>query len=181
MESTNKSDLLLFSNKGNVYKLKLYEIEDSKASQFGVYLPNSLDVEENEQIIAIHSTTDYSGYLIFGFETGKIAKIPILAYETKTNRKKLIKAYYQGAKCVGITYAGDEEYIRLIREDGKSAVVSVAMISEKQKRDSSGIQVLNITKKIGMREIEKIQAPTEEIIKLAAKNIPTAGKQIELG
>ncbi|MDF2612614.1 MAG: hypothetical protein K0S71_400 [Clostridia bacterium] len=177
LESSNKSDLLLFSNKCNVYKLKLHEVEDSKASQFGVYLPNILDLEENEQIIAIHATTDYNGYMLFGFDTGKIAKVPVLSYETKTNRKKLVKAYYSGAACVGIVYASEEDYIRLIREDGKVAIVAAGMISEKQKRDSSGVQVLNITKKIGMKKIEKIQELTEENSRAAAKTIPTAGKQ----
>ena len=176
LDSSNKSDLLLFSNKCNVYKLKLYEIEDTKASQFGVYLPNLLDLEENEQIIAIHATVDYSGHILFGFDTGKVTKVPVLSYETKTNRKKLIKAYYPGTKCVGIVYAGEEDYIKLTREDGKAAIVSAAMISEKQKRDSSGIQVLTITKKIGMSKLQKIQEITEEMSSVAAKKIPVAGK-----
>ncbi len=177
-DSTNKSDLLLFSNKCNVYKLKLHEIEDSKASQFGVYLPNIVDLEENEQIIAIHTTTDYSGYILFGFDTGKVAKIPLLSYETKTNRKKLIKAYYSKSKCVGIVYGSEEDYIKLIREDGKAALVQIGMISEKLKRDSSGIQVLNITKKIGMFKMEKVYEIAEENSKILAKSIPTAGKQV---
>jgi len=175
-ESSNKSDLLLFSNKCNVYKLKLYEIEDSKASLYGAYLPNVLGLEENEQIIAIHATTDYSGHILFGFATGKVAKIPVLSYETKTNRKKLVKAYYNQAACVGIVYASEEDYVRLIREDGKVALVAAIMIPEKQKKDSSGIQVLNITKKISMRKLEKLQEPIGEIQRMVAKTIPTAGK-----
>ncbi|WP_069997522.1 DNA gyrase/topoisomerase IV subunit A [Cellulosilyticum sp. I15G10I2] len=178
LDSSNKSDLLLFSNKCNVYKLKLHEIEDTKASQFGVYLPNLLDLEENEQIIAIHTTIDYSGYMLFAYDTGKIAKVPVLAYETKTNRKKLIKAYYSKAKCIGITHVVEEDYIRLIREDGKCAVVPVKLIDEKVKRDSNGVQVLNITKKIGMNRIERLQEVTEDNILAAAKSIPVSGKQI---
>ncbi len=178
LDASNKSDLLLFSNKCNVYKLKLHEIEDSKASQFGAYLPNLLDLEENEQIIGIHATIDYSGYMLFGFETGKVAKIPLLAYETKTNRKKLIKAYYNKSKCVGITYGTEEEYIQLTREDGKSAIVPIILIGEKSKRDTSGVQVLNITKKIGMSKMEKLEELTEPSTLLVAKSIPVSGKQI---
>lgn len=180
LDSSNRSDLLLFTNQCNVYKMKLHEIEDSKASQFGVYLPNILGLEENEQIIAIHTTMDYTGYMLFGFDTGKVAKVPVLAYETKTNRRKLVKAYYGQAKCQGIIYASDEEYIKLTREDGKAAIVAVNMISEKLKRDSSGIQVLNITKKIAMSQIEKMPELTEKEQKLAAKSIPATGKQIEI-
>ena len=179
LESSNKSDLLLFTNKCNVYKLKLHEVEDSKASQLGVYLPNLLDLEDEEQIIGIHSTTDYSGYMLFGFDTGKVAKIPVAAYETKTNRKKLIKGYYANAQCEGIIFAGDGDYIQLMRPDGKGAVVPVVLIEEKAKRDSAGIQVLNITKKIGMNEIKKVQGFTEDNHPGAAKSLPVSGKQIE--
>lgn len=176
MDTSNKGDLLLFSNKCNVYKLKLYEIEDTKASQYGTYLPNILDLEEDEQIIYIHPTLDYMGHILFGFTTGKIAKVPVLAYETKTNRKKLIKAYYSKASCVGMTYVGEEDYVKLTREDGKVAIVPSHLISEKPKKDSSGIQVLNITKKIGMSKLEKLSSEEEEYTLLAAKNIPATSK-----
>ncbi len=179
IEASNRSDLLLFTNKSNVYKLKLHEIEDTKASQFGVYLPNLLDLEEGEQILAIHSTTDYTGYIAFGFSTGKVAKVPVAAYETKTNRKKLIKAFYGKSPCVGIAFVEEEDILLLTREDDKVGVVPVVLLEEKQKRDANGVQALSITKKIGMKKLVKASELTEEMIARLAKELPATAKSLE--
>ncbi len=174
LEAGNRSDLLLFTNKCNVYKLKLHEIEDTKASQFGVYLPNLLDMEDGEQIISIHATADYSGFMAFGYETGKVTKVPVNVYETKTNRKKLIKAFYSKATCVGISYVTDADVLALTREDGKTAYVAVSAIEEKQKKDANGVQALSVTKKIGMARLVKVQELTEEISQKVATSIPVS-------
>lgn len=179
LDSSNKSDLLMFSNRCNVYKVKLHEIEDAKASQFGVYLPNILELEQGEEIIFIHGTNDYVGYMIFGFENGKAAKVPLTAYETKTNRKKLIKAYYGGSNCVGIGFTlEDQDKVKLYRNDERLAVISTNQITEKQKRDSQGIQVLNLAKKTTMTKLEVMDV--EELIDEAyfAKSIPSSGKTV---
>lgn len=179
VETSNRSELLLFTNKNNVYKLKLHEIEDTKASQFGVYLPNLLDLEEGEQILALHSTVDYSGHMVFGFNTGKVAKVPVSAYETKTNRKKLIKAYYGKTPCVGIAFVEEHDTLLLTREDDKVGVVPVSLLEEKQKRDANGVQALSITKKIGMKRLEKANELTEELKTRLAKELPATAKLIE--
>ncbi len=178
IDTTNKSELLLFSDKCNVYKLKLHEIEDSKVSQLGIYIPNLLELEEDEKIIFVHATTDYLGYLLFGFTTGKVTKVQLSAYQTKTNRKKLIKAYYGGATCVGIVFALSEGYVELEREDGKSAIVSTEIIPEKQKRDAIGVQVLSITKKANMKNIKMLADDSQITNKSIATSIPTAPKVI---
>lgn len=178
LDGANKSDILFFSNKCNVYKLKMYEIEDCKASQFGVYLPNILDLETDEEIVYVHVTSDYSGHMIFGFDTGKAARIPLLAYETKTNRKKLIKSYNPKNPCVGMGFATDESLVRLERIDNRVAIVKSIDISEKQKRDSQGVQVLGITKKFGMTKLEVI-TPKEGEEYTIAKSVPATPKVIE--
>ncbi|MGL6173576.1 MAG: DNA gyrase subunit A [Cellulosilyticaceae bacterium] len=178
LEATNKSEILFFSNKGNVYKMKMHEIEDCKASQFGVYLPNILDLESEEMIVYIHVTLDYSGHMIFGFDNGKAARVPLTAYETKTNRKKLIKSYYTKNSCVGMGFATEESLVKLERIDGRIAWIKSNEISEKQKRDSQGIQVLSITKKFGMSKLEVV-TPEEGIVYPIAKTIPATSKSIE--
>lgn len=176
MEASNRSDVLLFTNQCNVYKIKLHEIEDCKASQYGEYLPNLVKLEEGEQIVAICSTTDYSGYMVFAFDTGKIAKVPVAAYETKTNRKKLIKAFYGKAHCVGIAFVMDEDVLELTRMDDRVAYIPVALLEEKQKRDANGIQAIAITKKIGMKHMRKVNDVTEEILAKLAKELPAISK-----
>ena len=93
LEGKNKSDLLLFSDRGNVYKIKCFELKDHKPSDLGEYTPNLLGLEEGERIVFIHLTEDYAGWMLYGFANGKLAKVPMAAYETKTNRKKLVNAY----------------------------------------------------------------------------------------
>ena len=176
VDATNRQELLMFTNQCNVYKLKLYEVEDCKASQYGVYLPNLLKLEDGEQIIAICTTSDYSGYMAFAFETGKITKVALKSYETKTNRKKLIKAFYSKSKCVGIEFVTDEDILCLKREDNKVAYIPAYLLEEKQKRDANGVQALAITKKIGMKSMKKVMPVTEEIRALVAQELPAISK-----
>ena len=179
LDGANKSDLLMFSNRCNVYKIRLHEIEDCKASQLGVYLPNVLDLEEGEEIIFIHATNDYVGHVLFGFENGKVARVPLNAYETKTNRKKLVKAYYGGSACVGIGFTLEESAkIKLYRNDERLAVIQVSQITEKQKRDSQGIQVLNLAKKTTMVNLEMVKPEEASDDTYLAKAIPSSGKQL---
>lgn len=183
VETSNKSDVLFFTNKCNVYKMKLYEIEDCKASQYGVYLPNILDLESDETIIYMHPTLNYTGSILFGFESGKMARVPLNAYETKTNRKKLVKAYYGKSACVGICVVHEETYIRCIRTDEKWAIIPTELIEEKNKRDTPGVQALNITKKHTMTQMERIENRDDRVQKLAAKvlpaNVKNAGTTLE--
>ena len=178
VETTNKSDVLFLTNKCNVYKEKAYEIEDCKASQYGVYLPNILDLEVDETIIYMYPTMNYTGSILFGFESGKVARVPLNVYETKTNRKKLVKAYYGKSSCVGICVIYEEGYIECIRTDEKWAIIPTELIEEKAKRDTPGIQVLNITKKHNMAHIKPIMEIDEKIEKLATKALPANVKNI---
>ena len=91
--SSNNAELLFFTNKCQVYKAKATDFSDGKASLLGEYLPAKLEMENDEHTVAMIATTDYKGFLLFVFENGRVAKIDLAAYQTKTNRKKLIKAY----------------------------------------------------------------------------------------
>ena len=104
IETSNKADLLLFTNKKTVYKIKIQEINDCKASSLGEYLPNILGMDENEDIIYIVATIDYNGFMLFSFENGKIAKINLSSYATKTNRRKLANAYSDKVPLINIDY-----------------------------------------------------------------------------
>lgn len=176
MEASNKSDILFFTNKCNVYKMKLHEIEDCKASQYGVYLPNILDLEPEESILYACTTIDYKGWLLIGYDSGKIARVPLQAYETKTNRKKLVKAYYSKNTCVGMCSIQDERYIKLIRTDERWAIVHTSQIEEKIKRDSPGSHVMNVTKKHKMKGIALAEGEEDLLQSIQAKTIPTIGK-----
>jgi len=100
IEATNKSDILFFSDKCTVYKLKAYEVTDCKASSMGDYLTNMLGMAADEKVVKIAATASYAGFMLFVFKNGKIAKIPISSYATKVNRKKLINAYSGGSELI---------------------------------------------------------------------------------
>jgi len=146
IDTTNKSDLLFFSNKQNVYKAKTYELPDCKASSLGEFLPNLLDLEDDEQIIFTATTTDYKGYIIFAFDNGKVAKITMESYQTKVNRKKLINAYSSKAKLIFADYILDDADYMAIRDTDKAALFSTALINPIQAKNSAGVQVYNLKK-----------------------------------
>jgi len=103
IDGTNKDEIIFFTNKCNAYKMRMHEIEDHKVSSLGVYLPNILELEPDEEVLYCVLTNDFKGFMIFGFENGKVARVPLEAYRTKTNRKKLVKAYGDEAKSFACT------------------------------------------------------------------------------
>lgn len=146
-EATNRTDIVFFSDKHNVYKLKANDIADCKASSFGEYLANILNLEENEKIIYFTATTDYSGYMIFAFENGKAAKVPLESYATKTNRKKLVNAYSPKSPVIGMTYSSGDCDIVLIRDTDKALLFNTELIPLNVNKTSGGVQVFTMKKK----------------------------------
>ena len=146
IETSNKTDVVFFSNKSNVYKMKTHEIRDHKPSELGDFLTNLLSLDEGENIIYIHSTIDYAGNLIIAFENGKIAKIPFATYETKTNRKKLINAYSDKSPVVDIRFLESEQDFAAFSNINKILVFNSKLIPLKTTRTTNGVQVL-ISKK----------------------------------
>ncbi len=175
-ETTNKSEFLFFTDKHNVYKLKAYDVQDCKASSMGQYLYNILPMSEDEKVIYVAHTADFKGYMVFAFENGKIAKIPIKSYETKVNRKKLVNAYSNKSNLVFIKYIGEDTDIVCMRDSDKAMLVNTEYINEKTTKNSIGVQVLTLKKGSLMSTValkSKIQC---ENIELYRKNkIPTTG------
>lgn len=146
IETSNKNDILFFSDKFNVYKSKIYDLPSCKASTLGEYLPNMLSMEKDENIIYIVSTSDYSGYMIYGFKNGKVSKIPVSSYQTKVNRKKLINSYSNKSPLIFISHIlQDTEYLA-VRDNDKALLFSTSLIPLKSSKTSNGIQVYNLKK-----------------------------------
>ncbi len=177
VESSNKSDMLFFSNKCNVYKMRLCDINDSKVSLIGDYLPNLLAMEEGEEIVFVHPTSDYLGNLMFVYENGKMSKVPVSAYETKTNRKKLTSAYCDKSKLVCILALGGEDKDFVVYSNlGKALFFNSAKIPLKTTKSTQGVQVM-ISKK-GSLVSRVLPAETCGITDLdyyKTKNIPAMG------
>ena len=176
-EVTNKTDLIFFSDNAQAYKSKASAFEDTKASVMGDYIPAKLAFDDGESLKTVIPTSDYSGYVIFFFENGKAAKVPMKSYETKTNRKKLSNAYSQKSLLVAAIYLNEDADVLLRTTSGHALVFNTGMILPKSTRDSQGVQVINLRKNAVLASAEAI-APEQlpEFEKYRSKSVPAAGK-----
>lgn len=176
VETTNRSELLFFSDKAQVYKSKTSLFKNTKASELGVYIPAQLGFDDGESFRSMIVTNDYSGYLIMIFANGKVAKVPLNAYETKTNRKKLANAYSDKSPLVAMFCVADNEDILLTTSNGRAVVFNTGMILPKTTRDTIGVQVVTLKAKT---EVVGAQTVPEEkkadYSKYYVKTIPAAG------
>lgn len=143
-ECENKSDLLIFTDKCNLYKTHVYDFSDTKPGDLGHYLNSELGMEDGEKPMFMISTTDYKGILFIAFENGKAARFPIVSYETKQNRKKLVNAYFDGSKAIGFILLAEDEDPDLIVTNSldKAAVFKASLIPLKTTRTTQGVQLL---------------------------------------
>lgn len=176
MEATNKTELLFFTDKCQVYKTRADAFKDTKASELGDFIPVKLGFDEYENVASMIATTDYSGYLVMIFDNGKAAKVPLNAYETKTNRKKLANAYTSKAKLIKMFYVSENTDILVRSTNGRAIVFNTGMILPKSARDTIGVQVMTLKAKA---EVDNAYIVTEEMAenvqKHVVKNVPAAG------
>lgn len=176
VEAHNKADLLMFSNKCTVYKMKIYEINDCKASNLGEYLSNLLGLEAEEKIIYIAAAGNYKGFMLFGYENGKMAKIEVASYATKTNRKKLANAYSSMEKLIYVEHIYEDVELVAFSSINKVLIFNTSNISPKAARDSQGVQVLASKKGSTMTAIKKINGVGfKDLEYYRTKNIPATG------
>ena len=179
IEANNKSEIIFFSDKHNVYKVKAYDIPEVKVSNIGHYLPNILDMEDDENILYFVITNDYKGHMLFTFENGKIAKIPLDIYKTKVNRKKLINAYNDKYKLVNMKYILEDIDIVLVRDKDKALLLNTSQIEEKSTKSSIGVTILTVKKGNKVtRCLEKEQFLSDNIEHYRSKEIPSNGHLI---
>jgi DNA gyrase subunit A len=175
-DAKNKSDLVLFSSQAVAYKVKLYEINDCKASSLGEYLENVLEMNPEEKILYMVSTEDYSGDMLFFFENGKSAKIPLSSYATKTNRKKLANAYSVASPLCGIRFIDEDRELVAFSNIDKVLIFNTSSINPKTTRNSNGVQVMKSKKGSYMSKIRELdQVVFEDLDYYRTKNIPAVG------
>ena len=157
-ECENKSDLLIFTDKCNLYKTHVYDFSDTKPGDLGHYLNSELGMEDGEKPMFMISTTDYKGILFIAFENGKAARFPISAYETKQNRKKLVNAYFDGSRAIGFILLDEEENPDLIVTNSldKAAVFKASLIPLKTTRTTQGVQLLVSKKGSVLRSLARL-------------------------
>ena len=146
-ETTNKAELLVFTDKFQCYKTRLSDFDDGKASQLGDYLPQKLGFEQGETVLHVVFPGDYKGFVLFFFENGKAAKVPLSAYETKTNRKKLTGAFSDKSPLKACIALDADEQVAVYSTDGRAALFSTALLLPKTTRNTQGVAVMSLKKK----------------------------------
>ena len=145
-ESSNKKELLFFTDQCQVYKSRASDFSDTKASVLGDYIPTALQFDSGEKAVYMAVTEDYSGYMVFIFENGKAAKVEMKAYETKTNRKKLLKAYSGKSPLVAAFYLPEDRELLLTASSGRMLLFHTGAIAAKSTKDTQGVQVMTLKK-----------------------------------
>lgn len=175
-ETTNRTELLFFTNQQQVYKTKASAFEDSKASLLGDYIPAKLGFDEGEFVVSVILTNDYSGMLLFVYENGKVAKVPLQSYATKTNRKKLANAYSDKSPLVTALPLLEEQYVLLRSSGNRALLFQTEELLPKTARNTQGVQVMTLKGKQVVLSAELLTAEqAEERKRYQAKTLPALG------
>lgn len=160
LEFTNNCDLLFFTDKCQVYKAKADDFAQTKASVLGDYVAAKLGFDEGENAVKMVATKDYKGMLLFAFENGKAAKVPLESYATKTNRKKLTGAYSDKSPLVGLLYLPEDEEVLFKASSGNMLLVHTGALALKTTRSTQGVAVLKPKKGHRLFSIERYKDGT---------------------
>ncbi len=175
-ETTNKAEILVFTDKYQCYKSRLCDFDDSKASLLGDYLPQKLGMDPSETVRQVILPGDYKGFVLFFFENGKVAKVPLNAYETKANRRRLTGAYSDKCPLKAAIALEKDEQVVLYSTDGRAAIVSSAQLLPKTTRNTIGVTVMSLKKKA---VLDKAMLFSDSGIvnasRYRSRNIPTSG------
>ena len=180
LETTNRAEILAFTDKQQCYKSRLSDFEDGKASQLGDYLPRKLGFEDDEKLLYVLLPGDYKGNVLFFYENGKAAKVPLSAYETKTNRKKLTSAYSEKSPLVGAMVLAADAQVAVYTTDSRCVIFSSAQLLPKTTRNTQGVQIVSLKKKATVQEavlVEKSGIVNQS--RYRTRTLPSAGAIIK--
>ena len=176
VEATNKAEMLVFTDKFQCYKTRLSDFEDGKASLLGDYLPQKLGMDAGENVLQVIFPGDGKGFVLFFFENGKVAKVPLSAYETKTNRKKLTGAFSDKSPAVKILSLAADTQIAMYSSDGRAMIFSTADLLPKTTRNTIGVAVMSLKKKAVLQNALLLEeSGIENQSRYRMKTIPAAG------
>ena len=175
-ETTNRAELLVFTDQFQCYKTRLSDFEDGKASQLGDYLPQKLGFDPEEKVVKVILPGDYKGFVLFFFENGKAAKVPLSAYETKTNRRKLTGAYSDKSPIKSIMSFDADVQLAVNATDGRCLLFSTAQLLPKTTRNTQGVSVMTLKKKAALSHVQTLEeSGIANVSRYRTKTIPAAG------
>ena len=176
LESSNRCDLLIFTDRQQIYKLRLADMEETKASALGVYLPSRLQMDDGENVLTMVAPGDYKRQLLLVFENGKVARLECSAYETKTNRKKLVNAYSDKSPLAAVIPLDGETDIACYSSDDRALVFNTSLLQTKTSRTTQGVGVMSLkAKRALVRAVPVSETQIKNISRYRVRSLPAAG------
>ena len=175
-ESSNAHELLVLTNRQQMYKCHLSDFEDSKASVLGSYLPTKLKMDEGESVLTMIDPGDYSGSLIFFFENGKAARVELASYETKTNRKKLVNACSDKSPLVAVLPMKEDRDLACYSSDERVLVFHSSLLQTKSSRSSQGVAVMSLKARRTLSRVQPLEGTgIGNVSRYRVRSLPAAG------
>ena len=175
-ESSNRRELLIFTDKQQIYKVKLADMEDGKDSSLGTYLPTKLQMDEGESVLTMLDPGDYSKHVLLVFENGKAARVELSAYETKTNRRKLVNAYSDKSPLRSVLLLEEETDVVCYSSDERALVFHTSLLQPKSSRSTQGVGVMSLkAKRTLLRAVPLRDTPIQNVSRYRVRSLPAAG------
>ena len=175
-ESTNRGELLFLTDRQQMYKARVSDFEDVKASVLGVYLPSRLQMDEGENIITMIDPGDYKAHLLFFFENGKAARVELSAYETKTNRKKLVNAYSDKSPLCSVIKLTGETDLCCFSSDDRALVFNSSLLQPKTSRSAQGVAVMSLKARRTLDRVKLLEeTQIKNVLRYRVRSLPAAG------
>ena len=179
-ESSNRRELLVFTDKQQAYKVRLCDLEETKASALGIFLPTRLKFDEGESVVSVLDPGDYSASIVLVFENGKAARVTLSGYETKNNRRKLINAYSDRSPLVAVIPVYEELDIAVFTKDERALVFNTSLLAARPTRSSQGVAVVNVKGKKPVTDAMLLrESMIRDVSRYRARTIPKTGIQLK--
>ena len=175
-ETSNAAEVMFFTDRCQVYKSRLSDFDDTKASALGDYLPARLGMDEGESVVYMVLPGDYRGWMLFFFENGKAAKVELSAYRTTSNRRKLTGAYSDKSPLRTALCLREDCELAVYSTEPRVLVFSTALLGSKTTRATQGVAVLTLKKKFTLDYACPAEATgIANLARYRARSLPAVG------
>ena len=175
-ETTSRAEVMFFTNRQQVYKCRLSDFDDAKASVLGDYLPSRLGMDPEEAVVSMVLPGDYSGALLFFFENGKAARVELTAYATTSNRRRLTGAYSDKSPLAALLHLKEDRELVLYSTEPRALIFNTALLSPKSTRTTQGVQVMTLKPKYQLSEVKALEDTSiTNLPRYRCRALPAAG------
>ena len=175
-ETTNRGELLVFTDRQQCYKLRLADFEDTKASALGTYLPTKLEMDEGESVVDVIDPGDYSGQILLFYENGKVGRVELSAYATKTRRRRLTGACSDKSPLVTVLPLAGETEIAVYTSEGRALVFHTGLLQPKTSRNTQGVALARMKPRYHLTDAKPLaETPIQDVARYRVRSLPALG------